>query len=151
MVMPRTPKKLKVLKGNPGKRELKDEPEPDVMIPDPPDHLGKIALAEWKYMAPQLEKLGLISKIDRTAFAAYCQCYERWALAEAHIQLHGMTMTTINGTEYQSPYVGIANKALLLMHKYLTEFGMTPAARSRVSPSEVKKSKGEWSDFGKDK
>ena len=144
------PKRLHELKGRPGKRPLKDEPEPDVMIPDPPEHLGKIALAEWRYIAPQLFKLGLISALDRTALAAYCQCYERWALAEAHIQLHGMTTTTKNGIEYQSPYVGIANTALLLMHKYLTEFGMTPAARSRVSPAKVKKGKGEWSDFGKD-
>ena len=35
-----TPTKLKLLKGNPGKRGLnKDEPEPDVRLPNPPSHL----------------------------------------------------------------------------------------------------------------
>lgn len=145
------PAKLHKLRNNPGKRKLKDEPEPDVMIPDPPDHLGKIALAEWRYIAPQLFKLDLISALDRTALAAYCQCYERWALAEAHIQIHGMTETTTNGNIIQSPYVGIANKAMLLMLKSLTEFGMTPAARSRVSVRKDNEGKGEWKGFGKGK
>ena len=36
-----TPTKLKLLKGNPGKRGPlnKDEPEPEVRLPNPPSHL----------------------------------------------------------------------------------------------------------------
>ena len=33
----------------------------------------------------------------------------------------------------QSPWLGIANKQLELMGRYMTELGMTPAARSRVA------------------
>ena len=33
----------------------------------------------------------------------------------------------------QSPWLGIANKQLEIMNRYMTELGMTPAARSRVS------------------
>ena len=33
----------------------------------------------------------------------------------------------------QSPWLAIANKQLELMGRYMTELGMTPAARSRVA------------------
>jgi hypothetical protein len=33
----------------------------------------------------------------------------------------------------QSPWLGIANKQLELMGRYMTELGMTPASRSRVA------------------
>jgi hypothetical protein len=35
----------------------------------------------------------------------------------------------------QSPWLGIANKQMELMGRYMTELGMTPAARSRVAVS----------------
>ena len=37
------------------------------------------------------------------------------------------------GYVQQSPWVTIANKQLELMGRYMTELGMTPAARSRVA------------------
>ena len=37
------------------------------------------------------------------------------------------------GYVQQSPWLGIANKQLELMGRYMTELGMTPASRSRVS------------------
>ncbi len=66
------PTKLKLLKGNPGKRAIKNEPEPEVCIPDPPDHLDDVAVGEWNRIAPQLEQLGLLSDIDMVALAMYC-------------------------------------------------------------------------------
>ena len=36
----------------------------------------------------------------------------------------------------QSPWLAIANKQLELMGRYMTELGMTPAARSRVTALE---------------
>jgi len=42
-----------------------------------------------------------------------------------------MTKTS-NGNAIQNPLVGIANKAMADMVHFAIEFGMTPAARSRV-------------------
>lgn len=73
------PTKLKVLQGNPGKRKLpKNEPKPDPVIPDCPSHLDAIAKKEWKRFAKVLDKLGLLTEIDGSAFAAYCDQYSRW-------------------------------------------------------------------------
>jgi len=38
----------------------------------------------------------------------------------------------------QNPWLTIANKQLELMHKYLSEFGLSPVSRSRVSIAGVK-------------
>ena len=41
-------------------------------------------------------------------------------------------MKTSKGNFIQNPLIGIANRALDLMHKYLTEFGLTPSSRTRI-------------------
>ena len=114
-----------------------DEPSPDPEIPDAPPHLSPEAREEWDRLAEELYGLGILSAIDRAALAAYCQAYGRWVEAERELMREDGTMdlvsVTSNGNVIQNPLVGIANKSLELMHKYLTEFGMSPSSRTRVS------------------
>jgi hypothetical protein len=44
-----------------------------------------------------------------------------------------MLLKLPSGYVQQNPWLTIANKQLELMHKYLSEFGLSPVARSRVS------------------
>lgn len=143
------PSKVKELEGNPGKRKSnQDEPQPEIKeIPDPPGHIGEDGRQEWARITPILHKLGLLTEVDYTALAAYCQTYERWVKAERIINEKGPIIKTTNGNYIQSPLVGIANKALELMHKYLTEFGMTPSSRTRVSVA-PQKPKGKFGEYG---
>ena len=135
MGRPKKPTNLRLLQGNPGKVKINpNEPKPEICIPDPPEFLGSYALEEWNRVAPMLEKLGLLSNIDTMALAAYCQCYERWRKAEAGIIADGgMTTVTEKGNVIQSPHVSIANKAMMQMHKFLAQFGMSPASRAGVT------------------
>lgn len=135
MGRPKKPTNLRLLQGNPGKVKINpNEPKPEVCIPDPPEFLDGYALMEWHRVAPMLETLGLLSKIDTMALAAYCQCYERWRKAEEAIKSDkGMTITTEKGNVIQSPHVSIANKAMAQMHKFLAQFGMSPASRAGVT------------------
>jgi P27 family predicted phage terminase small subunit len=127
------PTNLKLLKGNPGKRAIKkDEIEPEIKIPSPPKHLSVIAKIEWRRISRVLYSLKLLSDIDRTALAAYCQSYGRWVEAEKGVKESGLMVKTTNGNIIQSPLVGIANKSMQMMHKFLIEFGMSPAARCKV-------------------
>lgn len=67
------------LRGNPSKKsfnELSGVVEPPVEIPGLPKHLLPEARKEWKRQGTELLKAGLISKLDRPAFAIYCQ---EWA------------------------------------------------------------------------
>lgn len=77
--------------------------------------------------------VGLLTNVDRAALAAYCAAWSRWAKAERQVAKEGLTFISPNGHVTQHPAVGIANTALTTMHKFLTEFGMTPGSRGRVS------------------
>lgn len=129
------PTALKALAGNPGKRKLNDmEPKPAPSIPDAPEHVraDARAIAEWQRIAPQLAKLGLVTRIDSSALAAYCIAYSRWIQAEDGIREHGLLVPTPNGLLMQTPLLPIANKALAQMKMFLAEFGMTPSSRTRI-------------------
>ncbi len=38
---------------------------------------GMSSKAEWKRLAQEMHRLGIISQLDRAALAAYCQAYGR--------------------------------------------------------------------------
>lgn len=131
------PTQVKLLRGTAQRCRMNpDEPAPDPALPDAPLHLSPEAREEWERVAGELYDLGVLSRIDRAALAAYCQAYGRWVAAERGLRREdgGMDLiaVTSNGNVIQNPLVGIANKSLELMHKYLTEFGMSPSSRTRV-------------------
>lgn len=128
------PTHLRELRGNPGKRPLnRDEPALEASLPDAPEWLKGEPLGRWQAIAPQLEQLGLLTVIDVDALAAYCQVWTRWRKAEEAIVTFGQVIKTPQGYPVQSPYIGIANKALSHVRAFEAEFGMTPSARSRVT------------------
>lgn len=128
------PTSLKLLQGNPGKRPLNEnEPKPEPKLPAPPSHLSKEARKEWRRSGAFLLQLGLISDLDRAAFAAYCTAYGRWIEAEEALKTYGVMIKSPSGFPIQSPYLAVANKAMAQMRSLLSEFGMSPATRTRVS------------------
>lgn len=148
------PAALKVLEGNPGKRplDLAAGVNPRIEIPSPPKHLSQEAKKEWKRITPLLEELGLISGLDRTALALYCQAVGR--LAELETAFNGMVARLVEqGVDYadavyQASYAvtpsGYAQQSVIVqllgkhreqVNRYLAHFGLSPAARGRVQPS----------------
>src|SRR5262245_33058916 len=99
------PTHLKLLQGNPGKRPLNaDEPQPAIEIPVAPDHLSEAAKGEWLSMGEKLQKLGLLTSIDRAAFAAYCVVWARWVEAEEALKKTGPVVRSPSGYPMLSPY-----------------------------------------------
>jgi P27 family predicted phage terminase small subunit len=131
---PPTPTSLKILKGNPGRRPLnKDEPAPAPRRSlAPPAWLQGDAVTEWRRLAPVLRRLGLLTEIDGGALAQYCALWARWREAERELAKTGMVIKGTKGFPILSPYVGVAHRTLVELRAMLVQFGMTPAARSRV-------------------
>ena len=128
------PTYLKLLNGNPGKRPLNEhEPHPEPMIPDCPPQLGPIAREEWDRLTSELASLRIVTALDRSALAAYCNAYGLWAEATEAIQKYGTMVKSPTGYPIQSPYVSIANRQAEIMMRIASEFGFTPASRSRIS------------------
>lgn len=154
------PANVHLLRGNPSKKaagDLVDGFEPEIEIPGCPKHLMPEARKEWKRIGPELERYGLISKIDRAALSLYCQAWARLVWAEEQLQRaaaiaaekaaeaaalgkvwdggDGYTIPTPNGHTQYSPHWVIANKAADQVDKFLQAFGMSPSSRSRVAAS----------------
>jgi P27 family predicted phage terminase small subunit len=147
------PTHLKLVMGNPGRRPLNEnEPQPEVALPAVPTHLSDVAKVEWGRIANELHELGMLTRLDRAQLAAYCQAYADWVEAEEKLAKFGKvimspkkttTRRAKDGSEIvessggypiQSPYLAIRNKSLEQIHKFATEFGLSPSSRSRITP-----------------
>ena len=138
------PTKLKILQGNKGHRKILPEPEPlkKQRTPSPPRKLSKVAKAEWKRLAKELHRLGLLTVVDVTMLEMYCLAYGRWMDAEEHVRLEGtIVLSPLKETPMQNPYLSIANRAMEQMLKLSQEFGFTPASRSKIHIGTAKKDK----------
>lgn len=138
------PAALKLVSGNPGKRALDLDAgiNPPVEIPACPGHLNEHGKKEWRRITVELLPLGLITKIDRAMLALYCHAYGRWVHAEMKIRDlekaapdTGLKQLSPNGYEQLSLWVILANKAMEQVHKYASEFGLSPSSRSTVTAS----------------
>jgi len=154
------PANVHLLRGNPSKLtfdQLRDQLQPEIEVPGCPPHLLPEARKEWRRITPELERYGLVSKLDRGALALYCQAWARWVWAELQLQRavklaaqrqaeaeakgevytggDGYTVPTPGGHMTYSPHWVIANKAMEQVNKYLADFGLSPSSRGKVNPS----------------
>jgi len=150
---PPKPTSLKVIEGNPGKRPLSaNEPKPRPLAPRRPSWLNREGKKMWKQLAPELERLGLLTVVDGQAFAAACQSYGVWVECERFFKKKNPDTGRPYGRTYEytnkhgdtnvieRPEVKIGQKALEAFRAFCSEFGLTPASRTRIN---VKLAEGE--------
>jgi P27 family predicted phage terminase small subunit len=146
-----TPTKLKMLHGNPGRRAIhKNEARLTRGLPRAPRWLDRLAKREWRRIVPELDAVGLLSRVDGFVLEAYCTCYGRWVAAEQTITRIGTVYQPSNkkGSKYlqQVPHVSIAQKYLAEARAFAEQLGLSPSARSRIDcPSSA--SSGEDDDL----
>ena len=127
------PTALKVLQGNPGKRPLpENEPRLQVEVPRTPPHLSPVAKKHFPKIAKQLAAMKVMTKQDTDALVIYCEAYARWYKANQELLTCDWVTKTDNGYPVQTPWLSISNKAFIEMKTMLTEFGLTPASRTKV-------------------
>ena len=110
-----------------------NEPKPEVAIPECPGELGPVARLEWDRLVAQLVPLRILTHLDRAALAQYCAAYSLWLEAIEATQKYGAMVKSPSGYPVQSPYVSIANRQTEIMMRIASEFGFTPASRSRIT------------------
>jgi P27 family predicted phage terminase small subunit len=127
------PTAIKQLAGNPGHRPLNaSEPRPAPGAPDCPDHLDDLARREWERVCAELVQLGVVTRLDRAALAAYCQSFSLWSDAAAKLKKFGTVVKGPTGLPVISPFFRIADLALKQMHRWAAELGLGPSSRSRI-------------------
>lgn len=139
------PANVHLLNGNPSKLSAaqlaagagakKTTIAPAAVAPPCPDFLTADAKSEWRRVVGVLVILGLISKIDRSELAVYCQAWADWKYARIKIKEMrdaGFVETTPSGYKQISAWMQCANRAEDRMRQAGNSFGMNPAARSRL-------------------
>jgi P27 family predicted phage terminase small subunit len=139
---PPKPSHIKLLEGNPGRRPLNaKEPKPKRGIPRCPAHLSARAKGFWKRIGPQLDKMGVLTVADESALELMCDAYAEFWEARTVIIAGGATYTTTTesgDTMYRArPEVSMAADAWRRVSAMLSQFGLTPAARTKVKSSET--------------
>lgn len=150
------PDALKALSGgsshrpDDGRRQL-DMPEG---TPEPPAHLSPGASQEWFRTVRWLMQVhGLLSPTDHAAIGIYCSYYDQWQRAEEQLPQLLARLDELDdslerrmGTRQRDDLqrrrgralarynsaLGERNKARREMRAYLSELGLTPAARTRI-------------------
>jgi P27 family predicted phage terminase small subunit len=124
MARPPKPTALRVLEGNRGKRPLRREPITQG-VPPPPAWLKGEARRLWSRTVPELQRMGLIGRVDEIAMVTFCQTWALWVDVEAEL---AKPENRMNSTLQRDS--SRLKKDLMAVAK---EFGMTPVARARVA------------------
>lgn len=144
MSRPSKPTQLKVIEGNRGKRALnKQEPDPEYVTDlTPPSWLNESASAVWNEIAPHLAHAKLLSKIDTELLAEGCAAMANFRKAHSMMlpeNLIKAKMTendegqTVGTGEHVNPWMIVQSMSFKQSMAVFQQFGMSPAARSRVA------------------
>jgi P27 family predicted phage terminase small subunit len=133
------PSNVHELHGNPSKKAInKSEPKPLAVAPKPPDWLPKEARAKWDELAPELERIGVLTCVDGMAFTMLVLAWANAASAARVLKNNGSLFTKDKGKQSRKhPANQVLRDNALLIKAFASEFGLTPSARSRLVLPEV--------------
>lgn len=127
------PTALKVLEGNPGKRQLPaNEPKPrkaDGLAA--PRFLDRLGREQWSRIVPELDRLGLLTTLDVLPIARYCDIWSRWR--RARLAIRKDFANDKGGRKAEAQIVKDCESAMVKIEQ---EFGMTASSRTRIEADE---------------
>jgi P27 family predicted phage terminase small subunit len=135
---PKKPTSLKILEGNRGHRplDLEAEPQPLKGLPEP-EGLPADARRIWDEIVPELDRLNLLTMVDGVSLESACRGAANARAADAEVE---KCMDKIRaGEANQETYYrlsmlnSVSKKGWQQWKTFATEFGLTPASRSRIN------------------
>ena len=102
---------MRLVHGGGTKRAIPRKPR----APRCPSFLGPVARAEWRRLAGDLVSRGLLTNLDRAAFAIYCQAWEHVVQAQDLVSRHGLMSEAEDGGCGPSPYFGVLSDATKML------------------------------------
>jgi len=128
------PDHLKVLSGTAQPCRMNpDAPSANPGVAGCPDWLSERASELFAQISATLLGMGIASPDDQVALAILASRLEEVELMTAAIEDGGRVYTQDSGMRRAAPEVAMRNEAMRHAQSLLAEFGLTPAARSKVS------------------
>ena len=114
-------------------------------MPDPPEWMDSPrSLQLWHQYGPTLNRLGLLESLDAVGFSMLCDAIDFWLSASDQLSREELVVPAGESSSQPNPLVAIVRSQSKAIRELLTEFGMTPTGRVRltgstsVQPVEVK-------------
>lgn len=130
-----TPTAVKKLHGNPGKRPLRDEPQPPEGSPDMPALLEGLAAETWHWLCKILAEMGILAESDIAVMTLYCATWGQWVEAIQQVKKFGPILAAKTGTPYLSPYLLLEGMLAKRLVQLAGELGLTAISRTRMQVS----------------
>jgi P27 family predicted phage terminase small subunit len=116
-----------------------NEPAPDVEAPDCPEWLSDPAKEVWFQVVPMLVELRVIAKSNAGPLARYCNAFVQWLKAAEFLDSSKTLVYAIKGKGGDTvawapwPQNALYEKYNRILSGLEDRFGLTPAARSRIT------------------
>ena len=134
---PPTPTKLKLLRGNPGKRPInRQEPTPAANLPVRPDGMSEASQAVWDRILRDYGQTGVLTGVDAAGLRIFCEAVVRYEYAATRLEQSGPLVRGAErrgGELVKNPLHQIVRDNADLVRAFARELGFTPAARSALT------------------
>lgn len=126
------PTKLKLLRGNPGRRPLNErEPMPTPGRPAALDCLSPAATVHFGRLSEQLSAMNVLTEADQAALSALAQSVADYEEATRALEKFGVVIKSRQGM-VRSPWLIVRKQAWEQMQRGFSDFGLTPSSRSKI-------------------
>lgn len=129
-----TPAKLKLLRGNPGRRPVAVGPEPAEGLPVVRDGMSDEARVVWDRMIADFGATGVLTGVDADVLRVYCEAVVRYERAAQLLEQSGpLVKGARSGELVKNPLHQVVRDNADLVRMFARELGFTPSARSALS------------------
>lgn len=133
------PTALKLVDGTRKSRINQDEPVPEDGVPACPSKNPQVREV-WDYTVAQLQSMRVITLAERDVLLAYCMAVVVHHTASQILDEEGVLMSGAHGLTAH-PAIRVAREAAAQIRAFAGEFGLTPAARTRIKVADQQPSK----------
>lgn len=129
------PTSLKIVEGNRGKRSTnKQEPDPEYLNDlAAPSFLTVEAAQVWDEIVPDLRKAKLLTKIDIPMLSLGCEALARYRKLTAEIDVDCKSIGSDDEKKDKWMATTIQSMSFKQAMAVMQQFGMSPAARTRIA------------------
>ena len=114
------------------------EPQPPEKMPTCPKHLKAMARDEWYRVGKALFSIGIMTELERSHLAAYCQAWSEYVAATIATQKTGTVYKKPDNSPGINPHIRIAREAFERWHKCAAVLGLGTSNRVGLKTNKPK-------------
>jgi P27 family predicted phage terminase small subunit len=108
------------------------EPRPRLIEPPYPSQLDAEGHRMWRKLVPILLRMRVLTVADGIALGNLCDSCSTMVQAQSKLRETGLLLKTSSGYVQQHPLISIVSSSMETVNKPAKEFGLTPAALTRI-------------------